>query len=49
MMDIKHRIECGRMKWRETSGDKRIPMRIKDKLYKSVVRPTILCFGELRG
>ena len=47
--DVKHRIKCGWMKWREASGvlcDKRIPMRLKGKFYKSVVRPAMLYGSE---
>ena len=43
--DIKHRIKCGRVKWREASGvlcDKRIPIRLKGEYYKSVVRPAMM-------
>jgi hypothetical protein len=45
-MDVKLRIKCGWMKWREVSGVlvvKRIPMSLKDKLYK---RPTMLYGSE---
>jgi hypothetical protein len=37
-IDIKHRIKCSWMKWREASGvscDKRIPIRLKGKFYMS--------------
>jgi hypothetical protein len=47
--DVKHRIKCGWMKWREASGvlcDKRIPIRLKGKFYKSVVRPAMLYGSE---
>jgi len=43
--DVKHKIKCRWIKWREASGvlcDKKIPMRLKGKFYKNVVRPTIL-------
>jgi hypothetical protein len=43
-MDVKHRVKCGWMKWRESSGvlcDNRIPMRLKGKFYKSVMRQTM--------
>jgi hypothetical protein len=39
-MDVKHRIKCGWIKWRKTSGvlcNKRISMRLKGKFYRSVV------------
>ena len=38
---MKHRIKCGWTKWREASGilcDKRIPIRLKGKFYKAMVR-----------
>ena len=43
--DMKHRIKCGWTKWREASGilcDKRIPIRLKGKFYKAVVRPAMM-------
>jgi hypothetical protein len=46
-MDVKHRIKCGWMKWREASGilcDKR--MRLKRKFYKIIAKPTILYGSE---
>ena len=42
---MKHRIKCGWTKWREASGilwDKRIPIRLKGKFYKAVVRPAMM-------
>jgi hypothetical protein len=44
-MDVLHRIKCSWIKLKKASGilcDKRIPMRLKGKLYRSVARPTIL-------
>ncbi|KAL4126178.1 hypothetical protein QTP88_010404 [Uroleucon formosanum] len=44
-MDLKHRMKCGWMKWRDVSGvlcDKRISTKLKDKLYRSVVIPAML-------
>ncbi|XP_016482341.1 uncharacterized protein LOC107803216 [Nicotiana tabacum] len=43
--DGTHRIEAGWMKWRLVSGVlcyKNVPLRLKGKFYKVVVRPTIL-------
>jgi len=40
--DVKCRIKCGWIKWKEASGvlcNKRIPMRLISKFYKSVVKP----------
>jgi len=47
--DLKHRIICGWVKWREASGvlcDMRIPVRLKGKFYKNVMRPTMLYGSE---
>jgi len=47
--DIMHRIKCGWIKWRETSGvlcDRRIPIRLKVKFYKTVVRPALMYGSE---
>lgn len=44
-----HRIKCGWMKWREASGvlcDRRIPIRLKGKFYKTVVRPAMMYGSE---
>jgi len=45
--DINHRIKVGWQKWKFALGvlcDKRMPMRLKGKVYRIVVRPAIL-FG----
>jgi len=42
--DINHRISVGWMKWRQNSAvfcDKRMPPKLKGKLYTSVVRPAL--------
>ncbi|XP_019261739.1 PREDICTED: uncharacterized protein LOC109239608 [Nicotiana attenuata] len=47
--DLTHRIGAGWMKWRLASGvlyDKNVPMRLKGKFYKVVVRPTMLYGAE---
>ena len=47
--DVKNRIKCGWMKWREASGvlcDRRMPIRLKGKFYKTVVRPAMLYGSE---
>ena len=47
--DVKNRIKCGWLKWREASGvlcDRRMPIRLKGKFYKTVVRPAMLYGSE---
>ncbi|XP_070017847.1 uncharacterized protein [Nicotiana sylvestris] len=47
--DITHRIGVGWMKWRLASGvlyDKRVPLILKGKFYKAVVRPAIMYGAE---
>nr|XP_016448327.1 PREDICTED: uncharacterized protein LOC107773418 [Nicotiana tabacum] len=47
--DVTHRIGARRMKWRLASGvlcDKNVPLRLKGKFYKIVVRPTMLYEAE---
>jgi len=49
--DVKHRIRWGWIKWREASGvlcNNRIPMRLKGKFCKSVVKPNML-YGSVFG
>ena len=43
--DINHRIRVGWQKWRKASRvlcDKKIPFRLKRRVYRMVVRPTLL-------
>uniref|UniRef100_A0A1U7W568 Uncharacterized protein LOC104225110 n=1 Tax=Nicotiana sylvestris TaxID=4096 RepID=A0A1U7W568_NICSY len=47
--DVAHRIRVGWTKWRLASGvlcDKNVPLKLKGKLYKVVVRPTMLYGAE---
>nr|XP_009592747.2 uncharacterized protein LOC104089527 [Nicotiana tomentosiformis] len=47
--DVTHRIGAGWMKWRFASCvlcDKNVPLRLKGKFYKVVVRPTLLYGAE---
>ncbi|XP_070034290.1 uncharacterized protein [Nicotiana tomentosiformis] len=47
--DITHRVGVGWMKWRLASGvlcDKKLPLKLKDKFYRAVVRPTMLYGAE---
>jgi len=42
VVDVKHRIKCGWMKWKKVLDilcAKRIPIRQKGKFYRSVTRP----------
>lgn len=48
--DIEHRIKCAWMKWRGCGGvmnDRRISLKLKGKVYKSVIRPTLLYGSEM--
>jgi len=43
--DINHRIKVGWQKWRNASGvlcDRRIPLRLKGRVYRMIVRPALL-------
>ncbi|GAB0089080.1 hypothetical protein DMENIID0001_035590 [Sergentomyia squamirostris] len=47
--DVNHRISVGWMKWRENSGvfcDKKMPRKLKGRLYKTVVRPALTYGSE---
>ncbi|CAK9292807.1 unnamed protein product [Gordionus sp. m RMFG-2023] len=47
--EIKSKINQGWLKWRSLSGvlfDKRIPYKLKGKIYSSIVQPTILYSSE---
>ncbi|PKA53409.1 hypothetical protein AXF42_Ash012351 [Apostasia shenzhenica] len=47
--DVISRIQAGRVKWRNASGvlcDRKIPSKIKDKFYKTVVRPAMVYGAE---
>ena len=47
--DVTRRIKAGWIKWRNASGvlcDRRIPLRLKEKFYKTIIRPTMLYGSE---
>jgi len=43
--DVSHRIQARWLKWRRASGvlcDKKVPLKLKGKFYRTVVRPAML-------
>ncbi|XP_046971133.1 uncharacterized protein LOC124538205, partial [Vanessa cardui] len=49
---VKHRINTGWMKWRQVTGticDPRIPLKLKGKIYKTMIRPAVLYGSECRA
>ena len=47
--DVSHRIKAGWMKWRQASEilcDKRVPHKLKDKFYRTAIRPAMLYGAE---
>ncbi|KAG2637517.1 hypothetical protein PVAP13_2NG525503 [Panicum virgatum] len=47
--DVRHRISAGWLKWRQASGilcDKRVPQKLKDKFYRTTIRPAMLYGAE---
>jgi hypothetical protein len=43
--DVSHRIKAGWLKWRQASavlGDPMVPLKLKGKFYRTVIRPDIL-------
>jgi hypothetical protein len=43
--DVSHRIKAGWLKWHQASGilcDPRVPLKLKDKFYRTVIRPAML-------
>lgn len=47
--DVAHRIRAGWLKWRGASGvlcDKRIPLKLKGKFYKTAIKPVMLYGAE---
>jgi hypothetical protein len=47
--DVSHRIKAGWLKWRQASGvlcDLRVPLKLKCKFYRTVIRPVMLYGAE---
>lgn len=47
--DVKHRINSGWMKWRQVTGttcDPRMPLKLKGKIYKTIIRPVVMYGSE---
>ena len=47
--DVRHRISAGWLKWRQASGilcDKRVSQKLKDKFYRTAIRPAMLYGAE---
>lgn len=47
--DVKHRIKAAWQKWRDLSGvvcDKKMPVRIKGKVYRTMIRPVMIYGAE---
>jgi hypothetical protein len=47
--DVSHRIKASWLKWRQASGilyDSRVPLKIKGKFYRTVIRPGMLYGAE---
>jgi hypothetical protein len=47
--DLRYRIKVGWLKWRQASGvlcDPEVPLKLKDKFYRTTIRPTMLYRAE---
>jgi hypothetical protein len=47
--DVSHRIKAGWLKWCQASGvlcDPRVLLKIKDKFYRTAIRPAMLYGAE---
>jgi hypothetical protein len=47
--DVSHKIKVGWLKWRQASEvlcDPRVPLKLKDKFYRTVIRPAMLYGAE---
>ena len=49
--DVNNRVKVAWAKWREVSGvmcDKKMPTKLKDKIYKTIVKPAMIYGSECR-
>ena len=47
--DINNRVKLAWMKWKQVTGvlcDKKVPIKLKDKVYKTVIKPTMTYGAE---
>jgi hypothetical protein len=47
--DLSHRIKAGWLKWRQDSSvlcDPKVPLKLKDKLYRTAIRPAMFYEAE---
>jgi hypothetical protein len=47
--DVSHRIRIGWVKWRQASSvlcDKKVPNKLKDKFYRTSIRPAMMYDAE---
>jgi hypothetical protein len=47
--DLSHRIKANWLKWHQASGvlcDPRVPLKLKDKFYRTAIRPAMLYGAE---
>jgi hypothetical protein len=50
--DVSHRIKADWLKWHQASGvlcGPRVPLKVKDKFYRTAIRPTMLYGAECDG
>jgi hypothetical protein len=50
--DLINRVNVGRMKWWQVSGttcDRRMPLKLQEKIYKTIIRPIVLCMDQCAG
>ncbi len=50
--DVNNRVKLALMKWKQLTGvlcDKKVPITLRDKVYKTVIKPTMTCGAVLGG